>query len=288
MKKPPPARRRFLRRLDAAHDDVGGAQVLDLLLGLVADAFAHGHQPDDGGDADEDAQHGQRGPQLVQHQRADAQPEFFEELAEHGLFRSAGRSRLPDGTAASRSLVCRHETSGLNRPPGPLEAGPTSPLRRHDSASGLRRRFQVPLGRRDLRLTACPGGPPDRMRFRRALISARSRNPSPLVSILSKKPCIRSGASSRLTLPSPSLSKVIRSGIPPPGPPGVRRRSCRAVRHRPVPPRPARRRGRVRPRGGVSARGRALGIAAGRSFRWRACGTRRRSAASGAPRQTAC
>ena len=66
-------------RLDAADDDVVGAQILDLLLGLVADALAHGHQPDDGRHADENAQHGQAGAQLVQQQALESQPQGLPE-----------------------------------------------------------------------------------------------------------------------------------------------------------------------------------------------------------------
>jgi hypothetical protein len=45
--------------------DQVGADGLDLALNGGADAVAYGEQGDDGGDADDDAQHGQRGAHLV-------------------------------------------------------------------------------------------------------------------------------------------------------------------------------------------------------------------------------
>ena len=59
------AGRTLLSGLYAAHDDVVGTQVFDLLLGLIADAFSHRDQPDDGRDADQNTQYGQAGSQFV-------------------------------------------------------------------------------------------------------------------------------------------------------------------------------------------------------------------------------
>ena len=52
----------------AANDDIRGTQFLDLLLGPVADTFAHGHKPDDRTGANEDAKGSQAGPHLVYQQ----------------------------------------------------------------------------------------------------------------------------------------------------------------------------------------------------------------------------
>ena len=71
-----------LSRLDAPHDDVVRTQILDLLLRLVADPFAHGHQPDHGRDADQDAQDGQARPELVQQEAVDAQTQCQEDASE--------------------------------------------------------------------------------------------------------------------------------------------------------------------------------------------------------------
>ena len=54
-----------VRRLDAADDDVGGAELLDLLDGLEAGRLADGQHDDHRGHAEHDAEHGQHGPQLV-------------------------------------------------------------------------------------------------------------------------------------------------------------------------------------------------------------------------------
>ena len=48
-----------------AHDDVRCAELQYLLLCLTADAFAHRHQPDHGGRADEDTQRSQAGTHLL-------------------------------------------------------------------------------------------------------------------------------------------------------------------------------------------------------------------------------
>ena len=63
----------FVRRLDAADDDVGRALPLDVFQGVVHGAFAERHQRDDRRRADDDAEHRQEGPQLVQPQAADGQ-----------------------------------------------------------------------------------------------------------------------------------------------------------------------------------------------------------------------
>ena len=74
---------RCLGGLDAAHDDVVGAQILDLLLGLIADSLAHGDEPDHGHDANQNPQHGEAGPKLVQEETVDPQPESQEDASEH-------------------------------------------------------------------------------------------------------------------------------------------------------------------------------------------------------------
>ena len=66
--------------LTRANDDVAGPQVLDLLLRLVADAFTECDEPDDGRDADQDPEHGQRGPQFVQQQAVESQPKCQQQV----------------------------------------------------------------------------------------------------------------------------------------------------------------------------------------------------------------
>ena len=61
------------RRLCAFDDDVGRAEFFDLLLGLIAHAFAQGDEPDDRRDADQNPQHRQAGPQLVDQQAFEAE-----------------------------------------------------------------------------------------------------------------------------------------------------------------------------------------------------------------------
>ena len=118
-------------RLDAAHDDVVGAQVLDLLLGLVADSLAHRHQPDDGGHADQDAQHGQRRAQLVQQQALEAQSQRLPESRVHG-----GRFRVECACSGCQPRLitwrCRCRLTGG----GPAATSPIAPSVGAASSSG--------------------------------------------------------------------------------------------------------------------------------------------------------
>ena len=70
-------------RLDALDDDVGRTKLLDLLLSLVTDPFAQRNQPHDGGHTDQDTEHGQPGPELVQQQTLQAQSDRADEPADH-------------------------------------------------------------------------------------------------------------------------------------------------------------------------------------------------------------
>ena len=58
------------RRLDAADDNIGRPEPLDVLERVLHAAFAKSHQGDDGRGADDDAQHGQERTQLMQPQAA--------------------------------------------------------------------------------------------------------------------------------------------------------------------------------------------------------------------------
>jgi hypothetical protein len=66
-----------------AHDDVRRSQFLDLLLRALADPFAHRHQPDHGGRADEDPQRGQPGAHLLQTQTLETQANRLKQSALH-------------------------------------------------------------------------------------------------------------------------------------------------------------------------------------------------------------
>ncbi len=61
-------------RVFAANDDVRRAQFFNLLLGFVADAFAHRDKPDDRRRPDKDPQRGERSSHLLQQQAL--QPEL--------------------------------------------------------------------------------------------------------------------------------------------------------------------------------------------------------------------
>ena len=88
-----------LQGLLRADHDVVGPQALDLLLGLDADPFADGQQPDHAGDADEDPQHRQQRPQGVHEQALDAQLPGSEE--EHHQL------RVSDCSLPSRRRIIR-------------------------------------------------------------------------------------------------------------------------------------------------------------------------------------
>ena len=103
----PAAARDVGRGLGAAHDDVVGAQIFDLLLGLVADALAHRDQPDHGGHADEDAQDGQPRAKLVQQQAFEAQPQG---LPEFGSIACASRT-----SEAARARAVRLARPAISR-----------------------------------------------------------------------------------------------------------------------------------------------------------------------------
>ena len=82
----PRRRRRIVRRLDAADDDVGRALPLDLVEGVLHRALAEGHQRDDRRDADDDAEDRQERAQLVQPQAAERQQGVateFRDACEH-------------------------------------------------------------------------------------------------------------------------------------------------------------------------------------------------------------
>ena len=68
QKEPATGVRSFLRRLHTENNDVVGAEVHDLLLGLVAHTLASSDQPDDRHNADQDSEDGQGQAQLVQQQ----------------------------------------------------------------------------------------------------------------------------------------------------------------------------------------------------------------------------
>ena len=61
-----------VRGLYAADDDVLAAKLLDGLLGFVGGAFADGEHGDDRADAEDDPEHGQAGPELMQQEAFDA------------------------------------------------------------------------------------------------------------------------------------------------------------------------------------------------------------------------
>ena len=86
-----------------------------------------------------------------------------------------------------------------------------------------------------------PGPPLPRLLRKRFLISSMSdssRKPSWLASMNSKRCCIRSGSSSRVTLSSPSRSYSSRRVRNPPGPPGPRPPGPRRPPPNPGPPGP--------------------------------------------------
>ena len=59
--------------LDGTNDDIIRAETLDLFLRLEADSFADGHEPNDAGHADKNAEHRQHGAHGMQQKTFDAQ-----------------------------------------------------------------------------------------------------------------------------------------------------------------------------------------------------------------------
>jgi hypothetical protein len=74
------------------HHQQVGAQAADLLDDLLPCAAADGNHGDHGGDADDDAEHGEGAAQLVQTQRVEGGDECVEEAHSAASARSSPRS----------------------------------------------------------------------------------------------------------------------------------------------------------------------------------------------------
>ena len=91
------------QRAGQDHDDVG-AEALDLLADRLAGAIAHGDHDDERGDADEDAEHGERRTHLVASDRLGRGGEDHEREGEEAAGRKRRGARLGGWKNAGRSL----------------------------------------------------------------------------------------------------------------------------------------------------------------------------------------
>ena len=78
---------RFISRfaMNAADDDIGGTQIFNLLLSLIADSFAHRDQPDDGRGADEDSERRERRSHFLQRKALESKLECSKEGDVQGI-----------------------------------------------------------------------------------------------------------------------------------------------------------------------------------------------------------
>jgi hypothetical protein len=73
----------FLRRLDAAHNDIGSAKSKDLILSLLTGSPTNRQHSDHGEHSEYNSKHGQPGPELVKQQTFESELNCSDEIL-HG------------------------------------------------------------------------------------------------------------------------------------------------------------------------------------------------------------